>query len=131
MQEQLEFDLTWMATSTPPSRMVPSAPPREASLVAYDVSARGGLQHVYVGEATLESSGLVTWHYREELPLHLLDGEGVALVGLGEPSSARFDDAPLPESDLTLLKPGELPSANVEAEGVPDTGTGGASDDLP
>ena len=79
----------------------------------------------------LTSSGLVTWHYREELPLRLLDGEGVALVGVGEARAGRFNDAPLPENNLTLRAPGELPTTNIDDKTAADTGTEGAPDDLP
>ena len=84
---------------------------------------------MYVGDATLESSGLVKWHYREELPLRLLDGEGTALVSLGETGAGRFDAAPLPESDLTLRASGESRNADTEVEVSASTGTEGAPDD--
>ena len=101
------------------------------SLVAYDCSAQGGLQHVYVGEATLDSSGLVTWHHREELPLVLLNGEGAALAGLGDHRATRFDDAPLPESTLTLRGPGESEDVATDHQGTADTRTGGEPDGRP
>lgn len=80
------------------------------ALIAYDVSPSGGLQHVYVGDATLDSAGLVTWRYREELPLLLLDGEGPALAEVGVFSAVRFNDAPLPDTELTLRRSSESPS---------------------
>lgn len=131
MQEQLEFDFGLEGDLDAAVKDGSFGSATRVSLVAYDVSARGGLQHVYVGEANLDSSGLVTWHYREELPLLLLDGEGVALVGLGEPSVTRFDDAPLPKNDLTLRVPGELPSTDVDTGTPAETGTEGMTDDLP
>lgn len=98
-------------------------------LVAYDVTARGGLQHVYVGNATLDSSGLVTWKYREELPLLLLDGEGAAVAALDVLSASWFDDAPLPEADLMLRGPGELPGFEADDGTMVVTGTDCEADD--
>lgn len=131
LQEQLEFDFGLEGDLDATVKGGSFGTATRVSLVAYDVSARGGLQHVYVGEATLDSTGLLTWHYREELPLRLLDGEGVVLVGLGEAGSGRFDDAPLPENDLTLRASGELPSTDIDTEPAAGTGTEGDSDDLP
>lgn len=131
MKGQLEFDFDLEGDLDAAVKDGSFGSATRVSLVAYDVSARGGLQHIYVGEANLEASGLVTWHYREKLPLHLLDGEGPALAGLSEPSVARFDDAPLPESELTLRNPSELPSTNIDTGAVAKTGTEGATDDLP
>lgn len=131
MQEQMEFDFGLETDLDAAIKDGSFGSATRVSLVAYDVSARGGLLHIYVGEATLESSGLVTWLYREELRLLLLDGEGVALVGLGDPSAARFNDAPLPENDLTLRAPGELPTADVGTETSVETGTEGATDGRP
>lgn len=129
VQEHLEFDYCLAGDLNAAVKDGSFASATQVALVAYDVSARGGLQHVYAGEATLDSSGLVTWHYREELQLHLLDGEGVALTGLNE-AAGRFDDAPLPDSDLTLRAPGEPSTQDADAETAASTGTEGAVDDL-
>lgn len=88
------------------------------ALVAYDASSQSGLQHVYIGDATLGPTGRVIWDYLEELPLDLLDGPGAALAALGEPPSARFDDAPLPEDVLILRRPSE----GIENEDSEDGG---------
>ena len=130
-QEQMEFDFGLKTDLDAAIKDGSFGSATRVSLVAYDVSARGGLQHIYVGDATLESSGLVTWLYREELRLLLLDGEGVALVGLGDPSAARFDDAPLPENDLTLRAPGALPTGDIGAETSVETRTEGVTDGRP
>lgn len=120
-QEQLDFDFGLDSDLDTALKDGSFGSATRVVLIAYDASARGGLQHVYVGDASLDSSGFVTWRYREELPLRLLDGEGTALAGLGE-LPARFDDAPLPEGDLTLRSPSELSS--VEDNETPTTGTG-------
>jgi hypothetical protein len=129
-QEQLDFDFGLDSDLDTAIRDGSFGSATRVALVAYDASARGGLQHVYVGDATLDASGLVTWRYREELPLFLLDGEGAALAGLGE-ISARFDDAPLPENELALRDPGELPDIETDVASVPNTGTEGEADGRP
>ena len=94
-------------------------------LVAYDTSAQGGLQNVHVGDATLDSTGLVNWHYSEKLPLHLLDGPGAALAGLGGTLTTHFDDAPLPINELTLRRSSEL----QETEDIGDQRSNGRLDE--
>lgn len=97
------------------------------ALVAFDCSAQGGLQHVYVGEAVLENSGLVTWTYREELHLARLNGEGIDIVGL-EDLPGRFDEAPLQESELTLRVAGDSGDRSASDSA---TGTEGEADVRP
>lgn len=128
-QEQLDFGFEGGLESAIGDGSFGSA--TRVSLVAYDCTAQGGLQHVYVGDATLDSSGLVTWHYREELPLVLLNGEGAALAGLGDLRTARFDDAPLPETTLTLRGPGESDDVATDHQDAANTGTGGEPDGRP
>lgn len=130
-QEQLDFDFGLESDLDAAIKDGSFGSATRVCLVAYEVSAHGGLQHVYVGDATLDSSGLVTWQYREELPLLLLDGEGATLAALDELSATRFDDAPLPESDLTLREPGELPSFEADDKAMTDTGTDGEADGRP
>lgn len=98
------------------------------ALVVYDASARSGLQSVWAGEATLDASGRVNWHYVEELPLHLLDGPGVALAALSESGLARFDDAPLPENVLSLRRRGE-PAGDESTEDSGEQRPDGRVDD--
>lgn len=129
-QEQLDFDFGLDSDLDAAIRNGSFGSATRVALVAYDASARGGLQHVYVGDATLDASGLVTWRYREELPLLLLAGEGAALAGLGE-LSARFDDAPLPENDLTLRDPRELSNVESDDASVAKTGTEDEADGRP
>lgn len=130
-QEQLDFDFDFEGDLGSAIGDGSFGSATRVSLVAYDCSAQGGLQHVYVGEATLDSSGLVTWHHREELPLVLLNGEGAALAGLGDHRTTRFDDAPLHESTLTLRGPGESEDVATDHQGTADTGTGGEPDGRP
>lgn len=130
-QEQLDFDFGLEGDLNTAIKDGSFGSATRVCFVAYDASARGGLQHVYVGDATLDSSGLVTWQYREELPLLPLDGEGTSLTALDELSATRFDDAPLPENDLTLRGPGELPSFEADDETTTDTGTDGEADGRP
>lgn len=130
VQEQLEFDFHSKGDLNAAVKEGSFGSVSRVVLVAYDVSARGGLLHVYVGEATLDSSGLVTWNHQEELPLRLLDGEGVTLVGLGQAGVGRFDDAPIPENHLTLRASGELKTAQSDTETAAGTGTEGGPHDL-
>ncbi|MCT2977624.1 hypothetical protein EFN79_02360 [Propionibacterium freudenreichii] len=129
-QEQLDFDFSLDNDLDAALKDGSFGSATRVVLIAYDASARGGLQHVYVGDAALDSSGLVTWRYREELPLRLLDGEGTALAGLGE-LAARFDDAPLPESDLTLRSTSELLSGEDDETDTTGTGTEGEPNGRP
>lgn len=102
-------------TDTPP--LVPDFGSATALiLVAYDCTARGGLQHIYVGEATLLDDGTVSWIYREELPLRALDYETILLSLVTDEPPTRFDDAPIPESILELRQP----DANLEADEIED-----------
>lgn len=86
-------------------------PPMPASLggatklifVAYDCTAQGGMQHVYIGEATLPADGSVQWLYREELPLLASTALPLSLTLVDDEPTRRFDDAPLPVNVLELL----------------------------
>lgn len=86
-------------------------PPVPASLggatklifVAYDCTAQGGMQHIYIGEAALPEDGSVQWIYREELPLNAFSGVPAPLALVNDEPARRFDDAPLPVNVLELL----------------------------
>lgn len=93
---------------------------------AYDCSARGGLQHVYVGDATLQEDGTVIWLYREELPLHALAEDTTTLTLVTDEPAPRFDDSTPPTTTLELRKPGEKAEDEELADPaaiVKDTGT--------
>lgn len=79
----------------------------ELIFVAFDCTAQGGMQHVYVGEATLPDDGSVNWLYREELPLHALGVTPTVLTLIDEKPVQHFADAPLPVNSLQLLDPSE------------------------
>ncbi|WP_036968895.1 hypothetical protein [Promicromonospora kroppenstedtii] len=71
--------------------------------VACAVSARGGLQHVYYGEAAPDTLGYLDWTHLEELPQSLLDNSITGLALVSDPGvGGRFDQAPLPESPISL-----------------------------
>lgn len=100
------------------------------ALVAFDCTARGGLQHIYVGDAIMMNDGAVIWTYKEELPLAALTGDTSSLTLISDQSAPRFDDATPPSTVLELRTPGdgseveELADPRIPAE---DTRTG--SDD--
>ncbi|MET3509398.1 hypothetical protein [Plantibacter flavus] len=75
--------------------------------IAYDCSARGGLQHVYIGDATLQDDGTVFWLYREELPLVALADDVTTLTLVDETIAPRFDDSIPPMPALELRRAGE------------------------
>lgn len=81
-------------------------------LVAYDCTARAGLQRVYVGDANLLEDGTVVWLYQEELPVHVLSDESTVLTLLADQPAPRFDDAPLPPTTLGLRVREETPEAD-------------------
>ena len=93
--------------------------------VACDASADGGIQHVYIGEAGLEiidkEKGRLKWKHREGLPLHLIHGESASLAGV-DSYLGHFDDAPIPESDLSLRQPDQ--PAEHEIDPQPGTAMG-------
>lgn len=94
--------------------------------VAYDCTARGGLQHIHVGEADLLEDGTVVWRYREELPLRALTEEDSTLTRVNDGEAPRFDDAAAPITDLTLRGPGEAAESEEIADpddAAEDTGT--------
>ena len=74
---------------------------------AYDCGARAGMQHVYVGEATLQEDGTVIWLYREELPLRALAEDATTLTLVTDEPTPRFDDSTPPTTTLEIRKPGE------------------------
>ena len=82
---------------------------------AYDCSARGGLQHVYVGDATLQEDGSVVWLYREELPMRALE-DATTLTLITDEVAPRFDDSAPPTTTLEIRNPGE----NAEDEELAD-----------
>ena len=90
-----------------------------------DASADGGVQHIYIGEADVEKineeRGRLVWRHREELPLHLIHGESASLAGV-DSYLGHFDDAPIPESDLSLRQPDQ--PAEHEIDPQPGTAMG-------
>lgn len=96
---------------------------------AYDCSARGGLQHVYVGDATLQEDGAVSWLYREELPLRALEDATTLTLVTDEPAP-RFDDSAPPTTTLEIRNPGEKAEDEELADpAAKNEGTGTENDD--
>jgi len=100
-------------------------------LVAYELSAQAGLQHVWIGEAVLADDGHVNWIYCEELPIHSFSlPTSLTLIGNDAP---RFDDAPIPGSGLELRDTEESleddeQDPGRETEGDAETGTEDGND---
>jgi hypothetical protein len=93
-------------------------------LVAYEMSARAGLQHVWSGEAVLADDGHVNWLYCEELPIHSFTSS--ATLTLIDDDAPRFDDAPIPGSGLELRdieESLEKEEQNPDRESEADNGT--------
>lgn len=87
------------------------------AFVAYDCTAQGGMQHVYIGDATLLQDGSVLWLYREELPMPALIVAPTLLTLIDDEPIRRFDDAPLPTNLLRLLNEGEAAEADPVLDG--------------
>jgi hypothetical protein len=68
-----------------------------------------------------EERGRLVWRHREELPLHLIHGENASLAGI-DSYPGYFDDAPIPESELSLRQPDQ--SAEDEIDPQPETAMG-------
>lgn len=68
-----EFDFGQDSDTLPTAADFGSA--SSLALVAFDCTARGGLQHIYVGDAVMLEDGAVVWKYKEELPLAALAEE--------------------------------------------------------
>ncbi len=122
-----DFDFD-AAKDTPP--LVPDFGSATALvLIAYDCSARGGLQSIYIGEAKLLEDGTVNWLYREELPLRTLT-EGPSALTLVDSAAPRFDNAPIPEAALELRLPGEnLNEEELVNPATAQTASTGTGDD--
>ena len=132
VDEPLDFgDFDFDAESDTPPLVPDFGSATALILIAYDCTARGGLQHVYVGEATLLDDGTVNWLYREELPLLALSEGQATLTLVTDALAPRFYDAPLPESSLELREPGEdLDVEEIEGPQVAeDDKTEGTTDD--
>jgi len=96
---------------------------------AYDCSARGGPQHVYVGDATLQEDGTVIWLYREELPLRALE-DATTLTLVTDDLAPRFDDSAPPTTTLEIRNPGENAEDEELADpAAKDEGTGTENDE--
>lgn len=85
-------------------------------LVAYELSAQAGLQHVWIGDAVLAADGHVNWLYCEELPVHSLSSAATLMPVSAD--APRFDAAPLPQSGL---EPREFESSLEDDEQDPDS----------
>ena len=129
VEEQLDFGDVDPDFAEPAVALGSFGSAKKVVLVAYECSARGGLQHVYVGEATLDKDGTVNWIHREELPLDLIDGERTTLRRVDDGPTRRFDEAPIPETDLRIMEDGEV--SDDRGDERPLTGTEGDADDRP
>ena len=116
VDESLDFgDYDFDAESDTPPLVPDFGSATALILIAYDCSAHGGLQNIYIGEAKLLEDGTVNWLYREALPLRSLIEDPTTLT-LVDTETPRFDDAPIPETVLELRQPGE----NVDEEELKD-----------
>lgn len=123
-----EFDFERDSDTLPTAADFGSA--TSLALIAFDCTARGGLQHIYVGDAVMLDDGAVVWIYKEELPLAALAEETSTLTLISEQPAPRFDDTVAPATVLELRSPGE--SAEVEELAdpkLPGETTGTDSDD--
>jgi hypothetical protein len=78
-----------------------SSPEAIVVLVAYDCDPRSGLQRICIGEADYNTrDGLITWRYREDLPLRTMRRAHLAPVA--DKSDESFDDAPEPSLPMAL-----------------------------
>lgn len=83
-------------------RLAPPHGVEQTVLVAYDCDPRSGLQHIFTGDVRFDAcAGLVTWLYREELPISMMRGVGV-LAAVDADHERPFDDAPLPDLRMRL-----------------------------
>ncbi len=100
------------------------------ALVAFDCTARGGLQHIYVGDALMMTDGAVIWTYKEELPLAALTGDTSSLTLISDRPAPRFDDATPPAPVLELRTPGDGNEVEEVADpSNPEAATGTGNDD--
>lgn len=92
-------------------------PAKRAVLVVMEGNARGGVQHLHIGDVRLEGA-FVSWLHREELPVVEASHLGLAALEL-ERAAESFTAGAVPSMDLGLATAGANDTSHEENEADP------------